>query len=70
MRDAMHTLGGNPQKINPICPVDLVVDHSIQVDFNRRWLLSLMRQFMSIQCWYFCDRLIFVCVDGHYAHSL
>ncbi|XP_066469375.1 cytoplasmic aconitate hydratase isoform X1 [Tiliqua scincoides] len=36
MRDAVKLLGGDPEKINPICPVDLVIDHSIQVDFNRR----------------------------------
>nr|XP_046236539.1 cytoplasmic aconitate hydratase [Scatophagus argus]XP_046236540.1 cytoplasmic aconitate hydratase [Scatophagus argus] len=36
MRDAMMTLGGDPEKINPICPADLVIDHSIQVDFNRK----------------------------------
>uniref|UniRef100_A0A8U8BVA0 Cytoplasmic aconitate hydratase n=1 Tax=Geospiza parvula TaxID=87175 RepID=A0A8U8BVA0_GEOPR len=35
MRDAVKKLGGDPEKINPICPVDLVIDHSIQVDFNR-----------------------------------
>lgn len=35
MRDALHKLGGDPQKINPLSPVDLVIDHSIQVDaFN------------------------------------
>jgi aconitate hydratase len=33
MRDAMKALGKDPQKINPAVPVDLVVDHSIQVDF-------------------------------------
>ena len=32
MRDAMASLGGDPQKINPLVPVDLVIDHSIQVD--------------------------------------
>ena len=31
MRDAVQTLGGDPQKINPLCPVDLVIDHSVQV---------------------------------------
>ncbi|CAJ0933251.1 unnamed protein product [Ranitomeya imitator] len=36
MRDAVKRLGGNPEKINPVCPADLVIDHSIQVDFNRR----------------------------------
>ncbi|XP_075172703.1 cytoplasmic aconitate hydratase isoform X2 [Anomaloglossus baeobatrachus] len=35
MRDAVKRLGGNPEKINPVCPADLVIDHSIQVDFNR-----------------------------------
>jgi aconitate hydratase len=32
MRDAMVRMGGNPKKINPLQPVDLVIDHSIQVD--------------------------------------
>lgn len=32
MRDAMKRLGGDPEKINPLVPVDLVVDHSVQVD--------------------------------------
>ncbi|XP_029464445.1 cytoplasmic aconitate hydratase [Rhinatrema bivittatum] len=36
MRDAVKRLGGEPEKINPVCPADLVIDHSIQVDFNRR----------------------------------
>ncbi|XP_050449449.1 cytoplasmic aconitate hydratase-like isoform X1 [Cataglyphis hispanica] len=35
MRDAVKRLSGNPDKINPICPSDLVIDHSIQVDFTR-----------------------------------
>jgi len=33
MRDAMTALGGNPDKINPLSPVDLVIDHSVMVDF-------------------------------------
>jgi len=32
MRDAMAQLGGDPQRINPVIPVDLVIDHSVQVD--------------------------------------
>ncbi|NP_001133702.1 cytoplasmic aconitate hydratase [Salmo salar] len=36
MRDAVKKLGGDPEKINPVCPADLVIDHSIQVDFNRK----------------------------------
>lgn len=32
MRDAMKALGGNPTKINPLVPVDLVIDHSVMVD--------------------------------------
>ncbi|KAJ2941864.1 hypothetical protein O0L34_g10678 [Tuta absoluta] len=35
MRDAVKDLGGNADKINPICPADLVIDHSVQVDFAR-----------------------------------
>ncbi|KAJ8385249.1 hypothetical protein AAFF_G00191260 [Aldrovandia affinis] len=36
MRDAVVNLGGDPESINPVCPADLVIDHSIQVDFNRK----------------------------------
>ncbi|MGZ5355981.1 MAG: aconitate hydratase AcnA [Solirubrobacterales bacterium] len=32
MRDAMEELGGDPSAINPLVPVDLVIDHSVQVD--------------------------------------
>lgn len=32
MRDALKQLGGNPKQINPLSPVDLIIDHSIQVD--------------------------------------
>jgi aconitate hydratase len=32
MRDAMVNLGGDPEKINPLVPVDLVIDHSVIVD--------------------------------------
>ena len=35
LRDAFVKLGGNPEKINPLCPVDLVIDHSVQVDVAR-----------------------------------
>jgi aconitate hydratase len=33
MRSAMARLGGAPRKINPLVPVDLIIDHSVQVDF-------------------------------------
>lgn len=33
MRSAMKRLGGNPDRINPLTPADLVIDHSVQVDF-------------------------------------
>ncbi|MEW6029486.1 MAG: aconitate hydratase AcnA, partial [Chloroflexota bacterium] len=33
MRAAVARLGGDPRKINPLVPVDLVIDHSVQVDF-------------------------------------
>src|SRR6202012_1086489 len=32
MRDAMNALGGDAQKINPLVPVHLVIDHSVMVD--------------------------------------
>ena len=33
MRDAMRELGGDPKKVNPVIPVDLIIDHSVQVDY-------------------------------------
>ncbi|CAB4034263.1 cytoplasmic aconitate hydratase-like [Paramuricea clavata] len=36
MRDAVKRLGGDPATINPLCPVDLVIDHSVQVDVSRK----------------------------------
>ena len=38
MRDAMAEMGGDPSKINPLRPVDLVIDHSVQVDVARSHL--------------------------------
>ncbi|PHT99448.1 Aconitate hydratase 2, mitochondrial [Capsicum chinense] len=35
MRDAMNNLGSDSDKINPLVPVDLVIDHSVQVDVTR-----------------------------------
>jgi aconitate hydratase len=50
MRDAVKRLGGNPQKVNPIASVDLVIDHSVQVDaygnkdaFNKNVELEMIR---------------------------
>jgi len=37
MREAVKDLGGDPAKINPLCPADLVIDHSVQVDIARRY---------------------------------
>src|SRR5947209_12064744 len=33
MRDGITRLGGDPNKVNPLVPVDLVIDHSVQVDY-------------------------------------
>jgi aconitate hydratase len=44
MRDAMAELGGDPAKINPLQPVELVIDHSVQVDaFGTAMALSINR---------------------------
>ncbi len=34
MRDGITTLGGSPQQVNPLVPVDLVIDHSVMVDIS------------------------------------
>ena len=45
MRDAMKKLGGDPKKINPLLPAELVIDHSVQVDeFGKPEALSLNAQ--------------------------
>ncbi|WP_048860885.1 aconitate hydratase AcnA [Acidisphaera rubrifaciens] len=36
MRDGITALGGEPQKVNPLVPVDLVIDHSVMVDVSGR----------------------------------
>src|SRR5262245_4618639 len=36
MRDAVVALGGNPDRVNPLWPVELVIDHSVQVDYFGR----------------------------------
>ena len=48
MRDAMVALGGDPTKINPLQPVDLVIDHSVQVDeygTEAAFLINTEREF-------------------------
>lgn len=42
MRDAVSRLGGDPAKINPLTPADLVIDHSVQVDYFRRFVFILL----------------------------
>ncbi len=44
MRDAMKNLGGDPRRINPLQPVELVIDHSVQTDaFGRDEAISINR---------------------------
>jgi aconitate hydratase len=48
MRDAMAEIGGDPEKINPLVDVDLVIDHSVQVDAfgnERAFALNAERDF-------------------------
>ena len=48
MRDAMVQLGGDPKRINPLQPVDLVIDHSVQVDeygSDAAFLLNTEKEF-------------------------
>jgi aconitate hydratase len=48
MRDAMKLLGGDPEKINPLQPAELVIDHSVQVDeygTNNSYLINSMLEF-------------------------
>jgi aconitate hydratase len=48
MRDAMRAMGGDPRRINPLQPVELVIDHSVQVDeFGSRaaFLINAEKEF-------------------------
>jgi aconitate hydratase len=48
MRSAMARLGGDPKRINPLVPVDLVIDHSVQVDYfgtNEAFALNVEREY-------------------------
>ena len=48
MRSAVKRMGGDPSRINPLVPVDLVIDHSVQVDFfgnAEAMTLNLQREF-------------------------
>jgi aconitate hydratase len=47
MRDAVQKLGGDPQKINPLCPVDLVIDHSVQVGLSKAEVKMSITFFMK-----------------------
>lgn len=35
MREAVRNARGDPVKVNPACPTDLTVDHSLQIDFSK-----------------------------------
>ncbi|KAK9393873.1 iron-responsive element-binding protein 2 [Crotalus adamanteus] len=35
MREAVKNLGGDPTRVHPVCPTDLTVDHSLQIDFSK-----------------------------------
>lgn len=57
MRDAVKKLGGDPAKINPVVPADLVIDHSVQVDVFRRYVcmsMSVSASLYSLPLLLFC----------------
>jgi aconitate hydratase len=49
MRDAMKQLGGDPKKINPLIPCDLVIDHSVQVDYFGESKALLLNETVEFQ---------------------
>jgi len=49
MRDAMKQLGGDPKKINPFIPCDLVIDHSVQVDYFGKANALLLNEAVEFQ---------------------
>ncbi|MBM75951.1 MAG: aconitate hydratase AcnA [Proteobacteria bacterium] len=59
LRNAMVDLGGDPQKVNPLVPVDLVIDHSVQVDVSGRHTDALQRN-MEIEYYRNSERYEFL----------
>ncbi|MGR9044478.1 MAG: aconitate hydratase AcnA [Gammaproteobacteria bacterium] len=49
MRDAMQQHGGDPAKINPLIPCDLVIDHSVQVDYYGQTLSLALNEAVEFQ---------------------
>jgi aconitate hydratase len=49
MRDAMRQLGGDPEKINPLIPCDLVIDHSVQVDYYGKANAMLLNETVEFE---------------------
>ncbi|MGR9115665.1 MAG: aconitate hydratase AcnA [Gammaproteobacteria bacterium] len=49
MRDAMKQHGGDPAKINPLIPCDLVIDHSVQVDYYGQTISLAMNESVEFQ---------------------
>ncbi|MDD1612003.1 MAG: aconitate hydratase AcnA, partial [Methylococcaceae bacterium] len=48
-RDAMRRFGGDPKKINPLLPCDLVIDHSVQVDFYGQTLSLALNEALEFE---------------------
>jgi aconitate hydratase len=49
MRDAVQRLGGDPKKINPLIPCDLVIDHSVQVDYYGQTLSLALNEAVEFE---------------------
>src|SRR2546430_16454409 len=55
MREAVRRMGGNPKRINPLFPAELVIDHSVQVDnFGDRKSTRLNSSHSQISYAVFC----------------
>lgn len=66
MRDAVAKQGFDPSLVNPKCPTDLIVDHSLQIDYSK-WCVCIMSLHMQFTSHTFHDH-----VDDHISpgHSL
>uniref|UniRef100_A0A8C7L0P7 Iron responsive element binding protein 2 n=1 Tax=Oncorhynchus kisutch TaxID=8019 RepID=A0A8C7L0P7_ONCKI len=56
MRDAVTKHGVDPGLVNPVCPTDLIVDHSLQIDLNKWWELELIRNKERLQFFKWCSK--------------
>lgn len=64
MRDAVAKQGFDPSLVNPKCPTDLIVDHSLQIDYSK-WCVCIKSLYMQFTSHTFHDHIDDHISPGH-----